>query len=175
VAAIALACVANSARSRRVRRAERGDPQTADAVVAVLNDGALDTAQRRKRIEDIAYERFDFDTISRLVLGRNWRRSPRRSRSSCASSALLSGYGRHIDRYEQEEVKILGERAEQRGDVTVQTKIVGGQANDLQVDYRLRRKEGVWLVIDVVVEGAASSRTARSSPRCGARAGPRRS
>ena len=159
VAAIALACVAGTAPAR----AGSAGPsavirETADAVVAVLNDGALDTAQRRKRIEDIAYERFDFDTISRLVLGRNWKAlSPAQQEEFLREfRALLSeSYGRRIDRYEQEEVKILGERDEQRGDVTVQTKIVGGQANDLQVDYRLRQKEGVWLVIDVVVEGAS--------------------
>ena len=159
VAAIALACVAGTAPAR----AGSAGPsavirETADAVVAVLNDGALDTAQRRKRIEDIAYERFDFDTISRLVLGRNWKAlSPAQQEEFLREfRALLSeSYGRRIDRYEQEEVKIVGERAEQRGDVTVQTKIVGGQANDLQVDYRLRQKEGVWLVIDVVVEGAS--------------------
>ena len=159
VAAIALACVTGTAPAR----AGSAGPsavirETADAVVAVLNDGALDTAQRRKRIEDIAYERFDFDTISRLVLGRNWKAlSPAQQEEFLREfRALLSeSYGRRIDRYEQEEVKIVGERAEQRGDVTVQTKIVGGQANDLQVDYRLRQKEGVWLVIDVVVEGAS--------------------
>ncbi len=132
--------------------------ETADAVVAVLNDGALDAAQRRKRIEDIAYERFDFDTISRLVLGRNWKSlsPPQQEEFRREFRALLSeSYGRRIDRYEQEQVKIVGERAEQRGDVTVQTKIVGGQANDLEVDYRLRQKDDVWLVIDVVVEGAS--------------------
>jgi phospholipid transport system substrate-binding protein len=132
--------------------------ETADAVVAVLNDGALDSAQRRQRIEDIAYERFDFDTISRLVLGRNWKAlSPAQQEEFRREfrSLLSESYGRRIDRYEQEQVKIVGERPEQRGDVTVQTKIVGGQANDLQVDYRLRQKDGVWLVIDVVVEGAS--------------------
>jgi phospholipid transport system substrate-binding protein len=159
LAAGALACVAGAAPAR----AGSSGPsavirETADAVVAVLNDGALDTAQRRQRIEDIAYQRFDFDAISRLVLGRNWKAlSPAQQEEFRREfRALLSeSYGRRIDRYEQEEVKIVGERAEQRGDVTVQTKIVGGQANDLQVDYRLRQKDGVWLVIDVVVEGAS--------------------
>jgi phospholipid transport system substrate-binding protein len=159
VTAGALVCVAGAAPAR----AGSSGPsvvirETADAVVAVLNDGALDSAQRRQRIEDIAYERFDFDTISRLVLGRNWKAlsPPQQEEFQREFRSLLSeSYGRRIDRYEQEQVKIVGERSEQRGDVTVQTKIVGGQANDLQVDYRLRQRDGVWLVIDVVVEGAS--------------------
>jgi phospholipid transport system substrate-binding protein len=132
--------------------------ETVDAVIAVLDDGALDSAQRRKRIEDIALARFDFDTMSRLVLGRNWKSlsAAQQDEFQREFRTLLSeSYGRRIDRYEQEKVAIVGERSEERGDVTVQTKIVGGQANDLQVDYRLRQKDGSWRVIDVVVEGAS--------------------
>ena len=154
-----LACVAGVGPSR----AEPSGPsavirEMADAVVAVLNDAALDTAQRRQRIEDIAMQSFDFDTISRLALGRNWKSLSGGQQEEFRREfrALLSeSYGRRIDRYDQEKVEILGERAEQRGDVTVKTKIVGGQANDIQVDYRLRQKDGSWRVIDVVVEGAS--------------------
>ena len=154
-----LACVVGVGPSR----AEPSDPsavirEMADAVVAVLNDAALDAAQRRQRIEDIAMQSFDFDTISRLALGRNWKSLSGGQQEEFRREfrALLSeSYGRRIDRYDQEKVEILGERAEQRGDVTVKTKIVGGQANDIQVDYRLRQKDGSWRVIDVVVEGAS--------------------
>jgi phospholipid transport system substrate-binding protein len=132
--------------------------ETADAVVAVLNDGALDTAQRRQRIEDIAIQRFDFDTISRLTLGRNWKSFTSAQQEEFQRefrTLLAESYGRRIDRYDQEKVEILGERPEQRGDVTVKTKIVGGQANDIEVDYRLRERDGTWRVIDVVVEGVS--------------------
>lgn len=132
--------------------------ETVDAVITVLNDGALDSAQRRKRIEEIALERFDFDTMSRLVLGRNWKSltAPQQEEFQREFRTLLSeSYGRRIDRYQQEKVAIVSERSEERGDVTVQTKIVGGQVNDIQVDYRLRQKDDSWRVIDVVVEGAS--------------------
>ncbi len=146
-----------------VLRAESSGPrsvirETVDAVVAVLDDAALGTDQRRARIEEIAKQRFDFVTMSRLVLGRNWKSlsGAQQEEFQREFQALLSeSYGRRIDRYEQEKVEILGERAEERGDVTVQTKIVGGQANDIQVDYRLRQRDGAWRVIDVVVEGAS--------------------
>lgn len=159
VVAGGLACLVGGAPAAAGSSAPRMVIQeTVDAVIAVLNDGALDSAQRRKRIEQIALERFDFDTMSRLVLGRNWKSlsAPQQEEFQREFRTLLSeSYGRRIDRYQQEKVAIVGERSEERGDVTVQTKIVGGQANDLQVDYRLRQKEGSWRVIDVVVEGAS--------------------
>ena len=48
--------------------------ETIDQVIAVLNDDALDTEERRESIEKIAYDRFDLYTMSRLVLARSWKK-----------------------------------------------------------------------------------------------------
>ena len=50
-------------------------------------------------------------------------------------------------------MEIVGEREEPRGDVVIQTKIVGGEFEGTLVDYRLRKQKGEWRVIDVVIEG----------------------
>jgi hypothetical protein len=51
---------------------------------------------------------------------------------------------------------VVGERQEPRGDVTVLTKVVGGEYDGSLVDYRMRSKNGgPWLVIDVIVEGVS--------------------
>ena len=47
----------------------------------------------------------------------------------------------------------FGAREEPRGDVTVQTRVIGGQFNGASVDYRLRKTGEEWRVIDVVIEG----------------------
>jgi phospholipid transport system substrate-binding protein len=52
-------------------------------------------------------------------------------------------------------VVVVGEVAEQRGDVTVKSKIVGGQFDGATIDYRSRARDGEWLVIDVVIEGVS--------------------
>jgi phospholipid transport system substrate-binding protein len=62
-------------------------------------------------------------------------------------------YGNRIERYDQEKVDIVGERQEPRGDVTIQSVVRGGEFEGATVDYRLRQREGRWLVIDVIVEG----------------------
>jgi phospholipid transport system substrate-binding protein len=130
--------------------------QTVEAVLAVLRDSSLSQGDRRAAIEAIAYERFDFTTMSKLVLARNWKRFSAEQREDFMrefKDYLADSYGQRIDRYEQEEVEIAGEREEPRGDVTVQTRIVGGEYAGATVDYRLRGRTGRWLVIDVVVEG----------------------
>jgi phospholipid transport system substrate-binding protein len=130
--------------------------QTVEEVLAVLRDPALSQGDRRAAIEAIAVERFDFTTMSKLVLARNWKRFSTQQRDDFLrefKDYLANSYGDRIDRYEQEEVEVFGQREEPRGDVTVQTRIVGGENAGAIVDYRLRGRTGRWLVIDVVVEG----------------------
>jgi phospholipid transport system substrate-binding protein len=130
--------------------------ETIDQVLAILNDISLDDDQRRASIEEIAYARFDMYTMSRLVLARAWKRfSPQQREEYIAEfkQYLANNYGGRIGRYDQEQVEIIGVREEPRGDMTVRTRIVGGEFEDTMVDYRMRQKDGQWLVIDVVIEG----------------------
>jgi phospholipid transport system substrate-binding protein len=132
--------------------------ETAQEVLDVLRAPDLTDAQRRERIESIAYERFDFETMSKLVLARDWRKLDRTQRGEFveAFKAHLSrSYGSRIERYDQGGVEITGDRLEPRGDVTVRTRIVGGEADGIAVDYRLRHRGEGWRVIDVVIEGVS--------------------
>jgi phospholipid transport system substrate-binding protein len=130
--------------------------QTIDAVLAVLDDKALSTEQKRSRIEEIAYARFDFPVVSRLVLARNWNRFSKAQQGEFMvefKRYLAVNYGNRIERYDQQKVDIVGERQEPRGDVTIQSVVRGGEFEGATIDYRLRQREGSWLVIDVIVEG----------------------
>lgn len=130
---------------------------TVDSVMAVLNDEALPIGQKRDAIEAIAYERFDFNTISKLVLARNWRRMTPAQREQFEQEFkrhLSVTYGDSLDRYGDETVEITDSRAERNGDVTVRSRILG-EGDPLGVDYRLRSRNGSWYVIDVIVEGVS--------------------
>ena len=130
--------------------------ETADQVLVVLKTGELDSPAKIAKIENIASERFDFETISRLVLARNWQKlSPAQKQefTGLFKKHLSVTYGRNVDSYADQAVEISGDREEARGDWTVQTKIIGGTPRDeILVDYRVRKIDGNWKVIDVVVE-----------------------
>jgi phospholipid transport system substrate-binding protein len=130
---------------------------TVDSVMAVLNDEAMPIGQKRSAIEAIAYERFDFTTISKLVLARNWRRMTPAQRQEFEQEFkrhLSVTYGDSLDRYGDETVEITDSRAERNGDVTVRSRILGTE-EPLSVDYRMRSHNGSWYVIDVIVEGVS--------------------
>jgi phospholipid transport system substrate-binding protein len=130
--------------------------QTVAEVLGILRDEAKSGAGRREELEAIAQQRFDFRIMSRLVLARNWKLLSKEERSEFVdefTEYLANDYGSRIERYEQEEVAVLGVQPEPRGDVTVKTKIVGGDNDGALVDYRMRKRDEEWKIIDVVIEG----------------------
>jgi len=131
---------------------------TTSAVLAILGDKSLGSEEKRTKIEEVVYARVDFDTLSRLVLARNWNRLSDAQREEFTREFkrhLSLTYGRNVDNYRNERVNITGDRKETRGDWTVNTKIVRGGPDDILVNYRLRQKEGTWRIIDVIIEGVS--------------------
>jgi phospholipid transport system substrate-binding protein len=133
---------------------------TTDAVIAILKDPSLSNDRKRERIEDVVYAHVDFDTLSRLVLARNWKRLTPEQQEEFKGEFkkhLSVTYSRNIESYRNEGVKVIGERQEVRGDRTVLTMVVRsdrGEA-DIAVDYRLRSNDDSWKIIDVIVEGVS--------------------
>jgi len=128
--------------------------ETADEVLVVLKNQDLSSEQKVRRIEDIAYARFDFDTMARLVLARNWSKlSPEQQKEFAQEFRrhLSVTYGKNIENYRNETITITADREEARGDWTVKTAIERS-GDDILVDYRLRKGDGQWKIIDVTIE-----------------------
>jgi phospholipid transport system substrate-binding protein len=131
---------------------------TADQVVAVLKDQALNADQRKDKVKQIVLANVDFPTLSRLVLARNWSRfSPEQQREFQQEfeTHLSQTYGRRLESYKNETVDIVGDRQEANGDWTVKSMIRrgGSGSDDIQVDYRLRKDaQGNWKIIDFIIE-----------------------
>lgn len=137
-------------------------------VIVILQAPDLASSERRARIERIAFEVFDFETMSKLVLARNWKKfddAQRREFVEQFKVYLSRNYGSRLDRYQQTDVRIVGARIEPRDDVTVMSKVVGGSSDGIELDYRLRSRKGEWKVIDVVIEGVSMLANFRSQFR----------
>jgi len=132
--------------------------QTVRQVLGVLGEPDLDDAQRRSRIETLAFTDFDFKTMGKLVLARNWKKLDKRQRVVFVDEFkqyLSRNYGSRLERYEEADVEVLGARVEPRNDVTVLTRVVGSQYDGISMNYRLRERKGEWKIIDIVVEGVS--------------------
>jgi len=150
-AAAAPASEADQAAARAVIDATVAD------VLAILENEGLSRDDKIGRIESVAYERFDFQTISKLVLARNWRKMTPAQREAFEQEFkrhLSVTYGKNLDRYDDQEVEVTSDRGESNGDVTVRSRILG-EGDPILVDYRLRDRNGGWYVIDVIIEGVS--------------------
>lgn len=132
----------------------------ANQVLDILRSDGSNTTERRAKVEETIYRYVDFDTLSRLVMARNWRKLNDEQKAEFKThfkKHLSDTYGENIDNYKNESVEVLSERQEKRGDVTVKSKIVRGGSEDILVDYRLRKKKNSedWRIIDVVIEGVS--------------------
>lgn len=152
--AIALALLLSLVRGAEAQDARAFIQETADQVLVILQDQSLSSEQKVRKLEEIAYARFDFDVMSRLVLARNWAKlTPEQQKEFVQEFKrhLSVTYGKNIENYRNETIEITGDREEARGDWTVKTKIFRG-GDDVLVDYRLRKIDGQWKIIDVVIE-----------------------
>jgi phospholipid transport system substrate-binding protein len=128
----------------------------ASRIVSILSRKDQASDVRVAEIEAIAYELFDFTTMSKLTLARNWRKLDKEKRAEFVREFkrnLSRTYGTRLDRYDQEDIEIFGTQIEPRNDVSVKTRIVGGQFDGAVISYRLRERSERWRIIDVVIEG----------------------
>lgn len=131
---------------------------TLNQVIAVLGKKDATSAVRVAEIEQIVFVVFDFPTMSKLVLARNWRRFSESQRKEFVREFKLylsRTYGGRLDRYSDTGIEVYGARIEPRGDVTVFSRVVGGEFDGIEMNYRMRERKGKWKVIDVIVENVS--------------------
>ena len=138
-------------------------------VLAILRDPALDKPTRRQKVRELAYQYLDFETLSRLTMGQNWRGLSDTQRAEFVQEYrkhLTATYGHTSDEYTDEDIKITGDRAETNGDATVLTSIIGTKQGTRQeiakMEYRLRKTGNAWKIIDVTIDSVSLMANFRS-------------
>lgn len=129
-----------------------------DQGLAILQREDLSVAQKRDQLQSMVEQHFDFETLAKLVLAQNWRKLSKEQRAAFTEvfkTHLALTYSKNIAEYDNEKAVIVGEHEEARGDRTVKSKILRTSAEDVFVNYRLRQRDGTWMMIDVVVEGVS--------------------
>jgi len=133
--------------------------ETVDRIVQILADPGLHDKpeQRRAEVRKIAEGIFDYPDTARRALGPHWNaRSPQEQEEfvKLFADLLDRAYISKIELYQGERVRYVGETAD--GDeATVKTVIATKKSSEIPVDYRLHRKDGRWLVYDVIIEGVS--------------------
>jgi phospholipid transport system substrate-binding protein len=128
-------------------------------VLEVLRDPALKAESakdiRKKKLQAIADETFDYPLLSRMTLSRNWRKLSEEQKKEFIRlyrQILENTYMDKILSYTDEKVSFDKEITLSDTRAEVQTRIVT-KTSDVPIDYRVALTDGAWKVYDVVVEG----------------------
>jgi len=119
-------------------------------------------------VQDIVLPRFDFELISRYVLGRYWRQASAAQQQAFIEgfrSLLVRTYAHALLNYSDQDIRYLSVRADKSGDrVMVPTQVAAAGAPAIPIDYKLYRDGGgAWKVYDVVIDGISLVSTYRSN------------
>lgn len=132
-----------------------------DKVLSILQSPEYsDPAQKddeAKKIRDAINTVFDFEEFSMRAVGRPWRdfNETQKSDFQKAFADLMSAtYMDRIQAYSDEKVQFTEEVKDQYDNVEVRTQIVSKDKN-IPIYYRMKEKNGSWVVYDVIVEGVS--------------------
>lgn len=147
------------------KNAERFVQKTADQAVSFLSDDSLSTAQKTKSFQRLLKNSFDMKTIGRFALGRNWRiatPAERKEYQALFEKMIIDIYSARFGEYQDQKVEVRKSRKDSEKDVTVTSFVLSKTGQEIQVDWRVRLKNGRYRVIDIVIEGVSMGLTHRS-------------
>ncbi len=135
--------------------------ETTEKIMAILADPSLHppemAGERKKRVREAVNERFDWAEMSRRALGRHWQKRTKEEQEAFIAvfAKLLEGaYMQKVVNYSGEKVNYEDEQIEgEYGAVTA--KIITSKNEEINVEYRVKKKTGDWLVYDVSIEGVS--------------------
>ena len=110
---------------------------------------------------------FDFVSISKWALGKNWRKASKEQKLRFIRAfrqLMVRVYGIALLEYNGNKIKYLPVRGDLgNGDVTVRTHFLQKGKPPVTINYSLHLKRDAWKVYDVSVEGVSIVATYRTS------------
>ena len=119
-------------------------------------------------VQDVVLPRFDFDRISRRVLGKYWRRASEEQRRRFVTefqTLLVKTYAIAIASYQHEDIVYGPFRTRSEKEMSIRTEIRRRSGPGIPITYELHLMNGDWKVYDVVVDGVSLSLTYRNDFR----------
>ena len=130
-----------------------------------LGNENMTKERQKEEFKKLLNDSFDMRTIGRFSLGRYWRTASTTQQKEYLSlfrAMILNVYSARFSEYKGQALEVTSARAEGKSDVLVTSIIKGNGDPEVQVDWRVRYKNGHYKVIDIVVEGVSMGLTQRS-------------
>ena len=137
--------------------------RTAEDVMAIVKNDKDIQAGNQDKIFALAEEKilpnFNFDRVSRLVLGKNWTKATPDQKAAFQTefrTLLLRTYATALSKYKNQTIEYKPLRlADGANTAAVKTVILQPGGQPIAVDYALEKQSDAWKVYDIVIEGVS--------------------
>lgn len=136
----------------------------AQRAIGFLGEESITEEQRKSEFRRLLHDSFDMQTIGRFALGRYWKTATAQQRSEYQKlfeNMIVEVYSKRFNDYNGQALEVRSAQAEGK-DTVVQSFIVPESGPEIQVDWRVRHKDGRYKIVDVIVEGVSMALTQRS-------------
>ena len=144
---------------------------TADQVIARLKMDREELNARPERIyglvDELIIPHFDFTSMSKWVLGQNWRKATPAQQESFTvqfRTLLVRTYAKALLEYSNNEITYYPVQSNPDSNlVVVKTDVAQTGSSKIPINYTMHVKDGEWKVVDVAINGISLVSTYRGS------------
>lgn len=133
--------------------------------ISFLGNDRMTQTQKEAEFRKLLKSNFDLRTIGRFVMGRNWKVASEAQRNEYQrlfEDLVVKVYAARFDEYQGQNFDVSSFRAAGKKDYLVTSYITSETGPKVQVDWRVRKKDGRYRIIDIIIEGVSMSVTQRS-------------
>lgn len=160
---IALSLLCFSATSFAIEGPDELVKRTAEDVLATVKNDQDIQAGDQEKIFALAEEKivpnFDFDKVSRMVLGKNWTKATPDQKTAFQAefrTLLIRTYASALSKYRNQTIEYKPFRLVNASNIaSVKTQIIQPGGQPIAVDYTLEKQPDAWKVYDIVIEGVS--------------------
>ncbi|MCZ6804429.1 MAG: ABC transporter substrate-binding protein [Proteobacteria bacterium] len=145
--------------------------QTADSVITRIEAQRSALEAHPEQVYDLVNElvipHFDFISMSKWVLGKNWKAASEAQRSEFIEqfkTLLVRTYARALLEYSGRKIEYFPvEQNDKPRLAVVKTMMTSSGAQPFPIHYRMYQRNEVWKVVDIAVDGVSLIQTYRGS------------
>jgi phospholipid transport system substrate-binding protein len=133
--------------------------------ITVLRIPVEERASRESQFRTLLRDKFDVPLITRLVVGRHWRRATDAQKQAFMlvfEEHIVTIYTAQLGVYNDEIVAIRNVASRTERDTIVGTEVMRSSDAPRQLDWLVREEAGAYRVIDIAAEGVSLMTTKRS-------------
>jgi phospholipid transport system substrate-binding protein len=133
--------------------------KTVDEVVRIVADKQMkkNVVKRRQALKKAISTIFDYSEMAKRSMGKYWNArtaAEKKHFTDIFATLLENSYASKIESYNNEKIIYIRETVD--GDYSeIKSKVVTAARDEFTLDYRLFKKDGKWMVYDVVIEGVS--------------------